>query len=106
MNTLVPTRPENDNIPGDGKFDIPAIAGTSLTLSVSVELQNYGEELMQNKVGSVVAIEPETGEILAMISSPGYDPNLLIGREKNRNYQILNDDPAKVLYNRLRLTLI
>jgi len=84
----------------DGKFDIPAIAGTSLTLSVSVELQNYGEELMQNKVGSVVAIEPETGEILAMISSPGYDPNLLIGREKNRNYQILNDDPAKVLYNR------
>ena len=55
---------------------------------------------MQNKVGSIVAIEPQTGEILAMISSPGYDPNLLIGREKNKNYATLNDDPAKVLYNR------
>jgi penicillin-binding protein 2 len=84
----------------DGKFDIPAIPGTDLHLSVSVKLQNYGEELMQNKVGSIVAIEPETGEILALISSPGYDPNLLIGREKNKNYAVLNDDPAKVLYNR------
>jgi penicillin-binding protein 2 len=84
----------------EGKFDIPALPGTDLHLSISVKLQDYGEELMQNKVGSIVAIEPETGEILAMISSPGYDPNLLIGREKNKNYAILNDDPAKVLYNR------
>ncbi len=84
----------------EGKNDIPAIPGIDLYLSISVKLQNYGEELMQNKVGSIVAIEPETGEILAMISSPGYDPNLLIGREKNKNYAVLNDDPAKVLYNR------
>lgn len=84
----------------DGKYDVAAVPGTDLHLSISVKLQNYGEELMQNKVGSIVAIEPETGEILAMISSPGYDPNLLIGREKNKNYAVLNDDPAKVLYNR------
>ncbi len=84
----------------DGKLDYDATPGTDLYLGISIKLQDYGEALMRNKVGSIVAIEPETGEILAMISSPGYDPNLLIGREKNKNYAMLNDDPAKVLYNR------
>lgn len=84
----------------EGKFDIPASPGTDLYLSISAKLQEYGEKLMQNKVGSVVAIEPQTGEILALISSPGYDPNLLIGREKNAHYADLNADPRNVLFNR------
>lgn len=84
----------------NGELDTTAIAGKNLTLSLDIVLQNYGEELMQNKKGSIVCIEPSTGEILAMISSPVYDPNLLTGRERGKNFITLKDDPLQPLYNR------
>ena len=63
-------------------------------------LQGYGEKLMQNKIGCVVAIEPESGEILSLISSPTYDPNLLVGRDIGKNYIALSKDSLKPLFNR------
>jgi len=84
----------------DGKYDSIAIAGKDLTLSLDAELQFYGENLMQNKLGSVVAIEPSSGEILAMVSSPAYNPNLLVGRVRSKNYGTLLSDPLKPLFNR------
>jgi len=84
----------------NGELDTAAIAGKNLQLTLDILLQNYGEQLMQNKKGSIVAIEPETGEILAMISSPVYDPNLLTGRERGKNYMALKNDKLEPLYNR------
>jgi len=84
----------------NGSNDTPAIAGKDLTTSLAAKLQEYGELLMQNKVGSVVAIEPKTGEVLALISSPTYDPNLLLGRHKSTNYVTLERDPLKPLFIR------
>jgi penicillin-binding protein 2 len=84
----------------DGKYDTAAIAGKNLTLSLDAELQHYGEELMANKVGGIVALDPQTGEILAVVSSPSYDPNLLVGRERTKNYATLLFDPTKPLFNR------
>ena len=84
----------------NGLFDVSAIAGKELNTTISLELQEYGELLMNNKIGSIVAIEPSTGEILALISSPGYDPNLLVGRIRSKNYLTLQDNPLKPLFNR------
>ncbi len=84
----------------NGKFDEKAIAGKNLTLSINAELQAYGEKLLQNKRGSVVAIEPATGEILCLISSPGYDPNLMVGRKIAENYGKLLRSKDKILFNR------
>jgi penicillin-binding protein 2 len=84
----------------EGKYDTVAIAGENLTLSLDADLQRYGEELMANKVGGVVAIDPSSGEILACVSSPTYDPNLLVGRARTKNYSVLFQDPTKVLFNR------
>ena len=84
----------------DGAFDINPIAGKNLTLTLDIELQQYAELLMQNKIGSIVAIEPETGEILALVSSPSYDPSLLIGRQRSENYEKLRKDPTKPLLDR------
>lgn len=84
----------------DGKYDIPPVSGSNLTLSLDAELQAYGEKLMQNKIGAIVAIEPATGEILALVSSPTYDPSLLVGRERGANYAALVQDPYKPLYDR------
>jgi penicillin-binding protein 2 len=84
----------------DGALDTPAVAGKNLALTIDIDLQNYGELLMQNKKGSIVCIEPATGEILAMISSPVYDPNLLTGRERGKNFLALRDDSLQPLYNR------
>jgi len=84
----------------EGKYDTIAIAGKNLTLSLDADLQRYGEELMQNKVGGIVAMDPSTGEILACISSPTYDPNLLVGRERTKNYATLLFEPTKPLFNR------
>jgi penicillin-binding protein 2 len=85
----------------DGRFDTAAISGYNMTSTLDIELQAYGEKLMQNKRGSIVAIEPTTGEILAWVSSPTYDPNLLVGRERAANYQTLLDDSInKSLINR------
>lgn len=83
-----------------GVYDTIAIAGQNLVATLDAELQAYGEKLLQNKIGSLVAIEPGTGEILAMISSPSYDPNLLVGRVRSKNYSYLLKDPLKPLFNR------
>ena len=84
----------------NGQYDTIAIQGSDLTTSLDADLQDYGEHLMQNMRGSAVAIEPSTGEILAMVSAPSYDPGLLIGRARNQNYQILMNDPHKPLFFR------
>lgn len=84
----------------DGRYDTLAVAGTDLFTSLDYELQLYGERLMQNKRGSIVAIEPSTGEILALVTSPGYDPNLLVGRIRSQNYRNLQEDTLKPLFNR------
>ena len=85
----------------DGKFDTIAKQGKDITLTIDAELQKYGEELMVNKWGGIVAIEPKTGEILALVSAPSYDPAILVGRQRSRNYTTLyNDSIAKPLYDR------
>jgi penicillin-binding protein 2 len=83
-----------------GKFDTLAIAGSTLTLTIDIELQEYGERLMQNKIGAIVAIEPSSGEILSLVSAPTYNPNLLIGRKRSENYNVLLKDESKPLFNR------
>lgn len=84
----------------DGEYDTASVAGKNLTSTIDMDLQLYGEMLMAGKKGSVVAIEPKTGEILAMISAPFYDPNSLTGAEFSRTYRKLNNDPEKPLFNR------
>lgn len=84
----------------EGKHDVSPESGKNLTLSIDLELQEYGERLMQGKIGAIVAIEPSTGEILCLVSSPGYDPSLLVGKERGKNYASLVLDPYKPLYDR------
>lgn len=84
----------------EGKYDTAAVSGRDLTLSLDIALQAYGEKLMQGKTGSIVAIRPQTGEILAMVSAPTYDPSLLVGRQRSVNFPILSSDPNKPLFNR------
>ena len=85
----------------DGKFDTIAVQGEDIYLSIDIELQKYGEELMINKRGGMVAIEPSTGQILALVTAPSYDPAILVGRERSRNYtKLYNDSIAKPLYDR------
>ncbi|MGB1931763.1 MAG: penicillin-binding protein 2 [Flavobacteriales bacterium] len=97
----------HNNIKGsfnDGKFDIKSKPGKDLQSSIDIFLQNYGESLMKNKRGSIVALEPSTGEILCLVSSPNYDPNILVGRKRSENYLILNEDTInKPLFNRASL---
>ncbi|GET46279.1 penicillin-binding protein 2 [Capnocytophaga felis] len=88
----------------EGMLDTLPIMGQSLQLTLDIGLQAYGEELMQNKRGGIVAIEPKTGEILALISAPTFDPNLLVGRQRSKNYTALYQDSiAKPLYDRALL---
>lgn len=84
----------------NGEFDRPAVRGKDLTLSLDIELQELGERLMENKIGSIVAIEPSTGEILCMVSAPSYDPALLTGRQRGKNHKELSRDKRKPLMNR------
>ena len=84
----------------NGIYDVAPVSGHNLTLGLDMELQKYGEELMVNKIGAIVAIEPATGEILALVTSPNYDPSLLVGRERGKNYAALVKDPQKPLYDR------
>jgi len=84
----------------NGKYDTAAISGKSLRLALDIDLQVLGEKLMQNKVGSIVAIDPQTGGILAMVSSPGFDPNTLTGSDRGSNYVKMLRDPRKPLFNR------
>lgn len=83
-----------------GRYDTTAYSGNSLTTTLDLDLQEYGESLMVNKIGAIVAIEPATGEILAMVSSPGYDPNLFVGNELSVNYAQVSREKNKPLYNR------
>ena len=85
----------------DGKYDTIAKQGPNMNLGIDIELQAYGEKLLKGKRGCVVAIEPSTGEILALISAPSFDPNLLVGKRNiSRNYPSLARDPQKPLYPR------
>jgi penicillin-binding protein 2 len=84
----------------EGKQDKTPRSGRDLTLGIDIALQAYGEMLMHNKVGSIVMIEPKTGEILCMISAPTYDPSLLTGKAFSTNYQLLENNPYKPLINR------
>lgn len=84
----------------EGKMDTAAVLGKNLISTIDVKLQEYAEQLLQNKKGAVVAIEPKTGEVLVCASAPSYDPNLLVGRERNVNYPKLLADTLKPLYNR------
>jgi len=85
----------------EGKYDTISQQGSDLTLTIDGELQKYGEELMINKWGGIVAIEPKTGEILALVSAPSFNPALLVGRQRSKNYTLLhNDSIAKPLYDR------
>ena len=84
----------------NGKYDTLAVAGKDIFIGLDAQLQYYGEQLMYNKKGSIVAIDPKTGEILAMITSPAYDPNMLVGRQRSKNYSALLHDTLKPLMNR------
>ncbi len=85
----------------NGKFDTIAVQGDDIHLTIDLTLQKYGEELMVNKRGGIVAIEPATGEILALVTAPSYDPAILVGRQRSRNYtKLYNDSIAKPLYDR------
>ncbi len=84
----------------DGKYDTLAVSGDGLVSSLDKDLQILAERLMKNKMGSVVAIEPATGEILTFVSSPSYDPNLMVGKERGNNYMKLLHDPTKPLFIR------
>jgi len=82
------------------EFDTASISGDNVITTLDIKLQEYGEKLMQNKKGSIVAIEPSTGEILALVSSPGFDPNLLCGAVRSQNYASLLTDSLLPLYSR------
>ena len=84
----------------DGKFDTHPIPGKALTLGIDIELQRLGEQLMEGKLGSIVAIEPSTGEVLCLVSAPSYDPRMMIGRQRGKNHIAMSKDPLKPLLNR------
>ena len=83
-----------------GKYDTRPVPGKNLTLSIDVNLQALGERLMEGKIGSIVAIEPQTGEVLCMVSSPSYDPRIMVGRKRGKMHRMLAQDVWKPLLNR------
>lgn len=84
----------------NGRFDHRPVAGKDLTLSLDIKLQALGERLMEGKIGSIVAIEPSTGEVLCMVSSPTYDPRVMVGRQRGKNHLTLSRNIRKPLLNR------
>jgi penicillin-binding protein 2 len=93
----------HNNIQGaykNGQYDTLAYEGKDLFTSIDARMQAHGERLMRNKKGSVVALDPRTGEILCLVTSPNYDPELLVGRVRNTNYGILQRDSLKPLFDR------
>ncbi len=84
----------------NGESDSAAVAGKSIVCTIDGDLQEYAERLMVNKIGSIVAIEPATGEILSMVSSPGFSPALLMTPERGANYDMLSRDKYKPMFNR------
>jgi penicillin-binding protein 2 len=99
-NWMVDSRGKYKGKYANGMFDTAAVAGERLTSSLDIDIQKFGEQLMQNKVGSIVAIEPTTGEILCYVSSPTYDPNLMVGRERGNNAAKLYDNPYSPFFIR------
>lgn len=87
----------------NGELDKPFVAGENITLTLDIHLQMLAEELLQGKIGSAVAIEPSTGEVLALVSNPTWNPQLLVGRQRSANYMSLLNDPTKPLMNRATL---
>lgn len=93
----------HNNIKGpykDGIYDTLAVEGKDLFTGIDLDMQLLGERLLRNKKGSIVALDPRTGEVLCLVSSPSYDPELLVGRVRNTNYGILQRDPIKPLFDR------
>lgn len=84
----------------DGELDSPGTAGQDLTLTIDIQLQIMAEQLLGDNIGSVVAIEPKTGEVLVLASTPGWDPKTLVGRQRGKNYTELLNDPHKPIMNR------
>ncbi len=85
----------------DGDLDKNTVKGSNITTTLDINLQEYGERLMQNKKGGIVAIEPKTGEILVKLSSPGYDPEMFVGRAMSDNYrELANNDSLRPLFDR------
>lgn len=84
----------------NGEFDRRPVAGKNLTLGIDLKLQALGERLLEGKIGSIVAIEPSTGEVLCMVSSPTYDPRIMVGRQRSKNHTMLARDSWKPLLNR------
>ena len=84
----------------EGLHDMAPVSGKNLKLAIDIELQIYAEQLLQNKLGSIVMIEPSTGEVLCLATSPSYDPNLLVGRQRGKNHLLLENDPLKPLFDR------
>ena len=95
INTLYDAKNIAQGSYANGKYDINAVSGDRLISSLDIRIQRLGEELMKNKVGAIVAIEPSTGEILAFVSSPGYDPNQLVGKDWGKNYMSLIANPYR-----------
>jgi penicillin-binding protein 2 len=101
--TQIFLRDKNNKVVGafnEGKEDVEAVAGSALYTSLDIELQQLGEKLMTNKVGSIVAIDPKTGGIIAMVSSPTYNPSYLTGSERRKHFSELYLDPKLPLLNR------
>ena len=84
----------------EGREDIAPKTGANLILTLDIQLQLLAEQLLNGKIGSIVAIEPSTGEILALASNPTFDPSVLVGRQRSDNYNKLEKDPNKPLFNR------
>lgn len=83
-----------------GRYDTLSVPGSNIVSTLDIDLQRYGEKLMGDKNGSIVALEPSTGEVLALISTPDYDPSLLVGRIRSDNYTRLQNDTLEPLFNR------
>lgn len=84
----------------DGRYDTLSVPGQNLITGIDIDLQQYGEFLMKGKSGSIVAIEPSSGEILSLVSGPSYDPTLLTGKNYSTNFKLINADSLKPLFNR------
>ncbi|MBO4812333.1 MAG: penicillin-binding protein 2 [Prevotella sp.] len=84
----------------NGALDHKPVPGRNLTLSIDKDLQELAERLLEGKRGSIVAIEPQTGEVLCMATSPSYDPNIMVGRQRSKSHRELQQDPARPLFNR------
>lgn len=85
----------------EGIYDTLAVKGNDLTITIDAELQKYGQELMVKKRGGIVALEPKTGEILALVTAPSFDPNMLVGRDRSKNYMAIDSIPGKPFFDKV-----